>query len=292
MRPKTFVAGLVLSLSSVAASAQTRVAALSPGVLDCSGIVTSESVPRDNLVITGQDSSRVVTFPEGQFVDISKGSSQGVKVGDEFFVVRPVEDSILVDWTKWQTAILHKMGTVWEDEARLRVLVAQPNVSIARVEHACSYVQRGDIVLPFTERPAPPLKAEDKFDRFAPPNGKPLAMVITGQRFQQQVGVNDIVYVNLGSDQGVKVGDYFRIFRYEGTQHETAYQTPRFAFDVEGSWGPTYGYGQSPKKWNWNNVPREDLGEGIVLRTGPNSSTVLITFSLVEMFPGDYVELE
>jgi hypothetical protein len=117
-------------------------------------------------------------------------------------------------------------------------------------------------------------------------------MVITGKAYQQQIGKNDIVYVNLGNSQGVKVGDYFRIFRYTGTQHETDYQTPRFAFDVDGDWGPVYGFGAAPKKWDWNNTPREVLGEGVVLRTGPNSATVLVTFSKREMFAGDYVELE
>jgi len=29
-----------------------------------------------------------------------------------------------------------------------------------------------------------------------------------------------------------------------------------------------------------------------VLRTGPNSATVLITFCLREIYPGDYVEIE
>ena len=50
--------------------------------------------------------------------------------------------------------------------------------------NSCNYVQRGDIVLPFTERPAPPLKSEANFDRFAPPSGKPVAMVITGKKFR------------------------------------------------------------------------------------------------------------
>ena len=45
------------------------------------------------------------------------------------------------------------MGTVWEDEGRVKVVVVRPDVSIAQVEHACDYVQRGDIVLPFAERP-------------------------------------------------------------------------------------------------------------------------------------------
>ena len=177
------------------------------------------------------------------------------------------------------------MGTVWEDEGRVKVLVvAREHVSIGQVEHACDYLQRGDIVLPFTERPAPPLKSEASFDRFAPRTAKPLAMVITGKKFQQQVGNNDIIYVNLGNAQGVKVGDYFRIFRYQGTQHETAYQTPRYSFDHGSGHGHTrrghlWLRKGSSTKYNWSNVPREDIGEGIVLRTGPNSATVLITFS-------------
>jgi hypothetical protein len=292
MHAKIVLAGLILNISAAAVAAQGAPKAPTPGDLYCSGIVTNEAVPRDAYVITGPESNHRTTFDEGDYVYIDKGTAQGTKVGDEFLAIRPVEDSDKVDWTKWQTAILHKMGTVWEDESRLRVVVAQENVSITQVVHSCGYVQRGDIVLPFAERPSPPLKSEDHFDRFAPPNGKALAMVITGKQFQQQVGRNDVVYVNLGAKQGVKVGDYFRIFRYEGTEHESAYQTPRFAFDVDGDLGPTYGYGASPKKWNWSNVPREDIGEGIVLRTGPDSSTVLITFSYIEIYPGDYVELE
>ena len=118
-----------------------------------------------------------------------------------------------------------------------------------------------------------------------------MAMIITGKQFQEQVGKNDVIYINLGNLQGVKVGDYFRIFRYEGTEHETAFQTPRFAFDVA-MMSPTIGFGAAPKEWDWSNVPRENLGEGIVLRTGPNSATVLITFTLDEIFAGDYVEIE
>jgi len=294
MRTKVVFAGLILSMSAAMAAAQTqtRPTTPSPGQIYCSGVVTTESVPHDTLVITGEESNHKTTFQEGDYVYVNKGSSQGVRVGDEFQIIRPVVDSIKSEWTKWQTSILHKMGTVWEDEGSVKVIVAQSDVSIGQVEHACQYLERGDVALPFAVRTAPQLKLENNFDRFAQPNGKALAMVITAKSFQQQTGKNDIVYVNLGTDQGVKVGDYFRIFRYQGTEHEYAYQTPRFAFDVEGDWGPTYGFGKAPNKYNWNNVPRENLGEGIVLRTGPNSSTVLITFALREVYSGDYVELE
>jgi hypothetical protein len=296
MRGKIVLAGLVLGLTGIVAAAQDRPVVPRPSDLYCSGLVTSESVPQDTYVITGEQSATKITFDEGDYVYVNKGSDQGVKVGDEFSVVRAVKDPYGIEWTKWEFAILHKMGTVWEDEGRVKVIVVRPGVSIGQVEHSCDYVQRGDILLPFTERPAPPLKSEANFDRFAPANGKQMAMVITGKKFQQQVGNEDIIYVNLGNAQGVRVGDYFRIFRYQGTQHETNYQTPRYAFDMEfHSAVPDagiYGFGKVPAKYNWSNVPREDIGEGVVLRTGPNSATVLITFCLREVFPGDYVEIE
>jgi hypothetical protein len=295
MRGKIVLAGLVLGLTGMVAAAQDRPNVPRANDLYCSGTVTNESVPQDTYVITGEQSATKITFDEGDYVYVNKGGDQGVKVGDEFSVVRAVKDPYGIEWTKWEFAILHKMGTVWEDEGRVKVLVVRQNVSIGQVEHSCDYVQRGDILLPFTERPAPPLKPAS-FDRFAPANGKQMAMVITGKKFQQQVGNEDIIYVNLGNAQGVKVGDYFRIFRYQGTQHETDYQTPRYSFDQEyGMAIPDagiYGFGKVSKKHDWSNTPREDIGEGIVLRTGPNSATVLITFCLREVFPGDYVEVE
>jgi len=294
MRGKAIFVGLVLPLLAVVASGQVDPNVAGPNDIYCSGLVTSESVPRDAYVITGEESKSDIIFNQGDSVFINKGAGQGVKVGDEFFAVRKVTDPSGIEWTKWQGSILRKMGSVWEDEGRLKVTIVRDNVSIAVVEHACSSVQRGDVVLPFAERPAPPFKPAESFDHFTPSDGKAMAMVVVGKNFQIQAGRNDIIYVNLGNAQGVKVGDYFRIFRYQGTQHETAYQIPRFSFDQEhgSASGGIVGYGSVSTKYNWTNVPREDIGEGIVLRTGPDSATVLVTFSLREIYSGDYVELE
>ncbi|MGA7855908.1 MAG: hypothetical protein WCA15_21495 [Candidatus Acidiferrales bacterium] len=294
MRGKIVLAGLILSLTGMATSAQSAPAAPTQADLYCTGTITNESIPRDGYVITGEGSNYRITFDEGDYVYLNKGAAQGVKVGDEFSVVRSVEDPTEIDWSKWQSQIIRKLGTWWEDEGRVRVVVAQPNTSVAQVENSCSYVQRGDIILPFKERLAPPLKSEANFDRFAPFSGKATAMVMIGRAFQVQMGTNDIFFVNLGSEQGVRVGDYFRIFRYTGTQHELSYQTNRFAFDAdkESKVGRVYGFGSVPTKYTWDNTPREVIGEGIVLRTGSNSATVLTTFSLREFYVGDYVELE
>jgi hypothetical protein len=91
--------------------------------------------------------------------------------------------------------------------------------------------------------------------------------------------------VNLGGGQGVKVGDYFRVFRYEGEHRENAYQTPDMAYGL-------YGFGSAPRRYAPSELPRNILGEGIVLRVSPNAATVLITGSHREIYPGDYVEVE
>jgi hypothetical protein len=295
MRGKTVFAGLILALSGAAASAQTAARVPTANDIYCAGVVTSEHVPQDSFIITGEQSSYRVTFEEGDYVYVNKGSSQGVKVGDAFTVIRPTFDWTEIEWSQWEFSILKKLGTVWEDEGKVRVVVTQPNVSIAQIEHSCGYMQRGDVVLPFVERPKPRVKTDATFDRFAPPSGKAAAMIVATKDFQSGVGSGDSVYVNLGSNQGVKVGDYFRIFRYAGTQRETAYQTRRFAFDADAEdavFGRQYGYGSVPQRYKWDNVPREVLGEGIVVRVSPNSSSVLVTFTLHECYTGDYIEIE
>jgi hypothetical protein len=62
MRPKIVLAGLILSVSAAAAAAQGNAQGPTPGDLYCSGIVTSESVPRDTYVITGRESNHMITF--------------------------------------------------------------------------------------------------------------------------------------------------------------------------------------------------------------------------------------
>src|SRR5260370_8459758 len=76
-------------------------------------------------------------------------------------------------------------------------------------------MQRGDILLPYEERAAPPIKDAGAFDHFAPPTGKPVAMVVAGKDYGQAFGKLSAVHVNLGANQGARVGDYFPIFRYQ-----------------------------------------------------------------------------
>jgi hypothetical protein len=250
----------------------------------CSGFVSDQKVPSDTYLISGEQSMHKVVFSQGDYVYINRGSNQGVRQGDRYMVVRPEQDPNRVMWFKWQSKLLKAMGTTYADLGQLEVVNVQPKVSIAKVTFSCEYMQRGDIVRPFAERVAPEYKSEP-FDHFAPVSGKPVAMVVEAKDFAQTVGANDTIYVNLGTNQGVRTGEYFRIFRYQGTMAETAPNTRDYQYKL-------YGFGSTPQVYQWNDLPREVLGEGIVLNASHNSATVLITYSRAEIYAGDYVEIE
>jgi hypothetical protein len=277
--------GLGFIVSSGAAKAQQYVpTAPTQATMYCSGVVTNQPVPRDTYLISGENSRAKSTFSPGDYVFINQGAEHGVKVGDEFEVVRPVSDQTGVPWFKYQSMLSHAMGTTYEDIGRLRVVHVDAKTSTAEMAFACTLMHRGDIVRPFAARPAPQFRVS-KLDPFAAPSGKKTAMVVNTKDFGDLAGAGRIVYINLGSDQGVRLGDYFRVFRYEGTHIDTLYQIKNSAYKM-------YGFGSTPVAYEWNNLPRQILGEGIVLRTGPNSSTVLLTDSRREIFIGDYVEVE
>jgi hypothetical protein len=287
------VAGLCLSvlLASLVCSAQNAPqAAPTIGQPDastvyCSGFYSDQKVSDELRLISGEQSNYKITFAQGDYVYINRGLNQGVKEGDRFSVVRPVTEPVEVPWFKWQLKLMKAMGTAYADAGQIRVVTVHPNVAIAQVSFSCDYMQRGDIVRPFEERPIPPYKEAGKFDHFAPVSGKPVAMVVAARGFHEVSGKNEAIYVNLGTSQGVKVGDYFRVFRYQGSTSEYAPQTKSYQYMM-------YGFGSAPKRYAWNDLPREVLGEGIVLSASHNSSTVMITFNSVEIYTGDYVELE
>ena len=271
----------------VASSTQAAGAHTSPdfSAVYCASFVSDEN-PKDEMrLISGEQSNIKTVFSRGDYVFLNRGSNQGVRVGDRFFSVRPESDPLQVKWFKWQYKLLRAMGSVYVDSGQMVVTGVQPNVSTAQITFSCGYMQRGDLVRPMEERPSPPYKSAEKFDHFAPVSGKAVGMLVMGNDFSQTYGQNSIVYVNLGTNQGVRVGDYFRIFRYEGSRAETVPSTPDFQYKL-------FGFGSTPQRYEWNDLPREVLGEGIVIKVDHNASTMFVTHTDSETYAGDYVEIE
>ena len=282
----TVLLGAATCSAQNAAQAPAMTAQADFTAVNCSSFVSDQKVPDDTRLISGEQSNYKIVFSHGDYVYINRGQDKGVRVGDRFQVVRPEKDAVEVLWFKWQAKLMKAMGTAYFDAGQIRVVNVLPKVSVAQVTWSCSgFMQRGDIVRPYTERPAPPYKDGSGFDHFAPISGKPVAMVVTGADFAQTMGARSLAFVNLGTSQGVKVGDYFRVFRYQGTVAETAPQEA-------GSQYMMYGFGTNPVRYTWKDLPREILGEGVVLNVSRNSSTVMFTYSSMAIYSGDYVELE
>jgi hypothetical protein len=255
-----------------------------PSYVYCSGFLSDPKLPNDIRVISGEQSDYKLAFYHGDYVYINRGADKGVQVGDRFTVVRPEKDPAN-EWFNGQNRLLRAMGTLYKDTGQVRVVNVQPKVSIAEVLFSCDYMQRGDIVRPFEERPSPPFKEAAAFDHFAPVSGKPVGTVISSFDYQQLLGRGNMMYVNLGTAKGVKVGDYMRVFRYEGKENA-------IATEVSGYQHTMYGFGSAPERYSWKDLPREVLGEGIVLNVTKNAATVLLTYSYQPMYAGDYVEIE
>ena len=298
---RAIAAGISLGMVLVGATARSQNNAQNPPVsttqavptatspdysaIYCSNFVSSENIGDDLRLISGEQSNSKIVFSTRDLVYVSKGANQGVHVGDRFSVVRPVSDPVHVQWFKWQSKLLKAMGTIYHDAGQLKVVNVQPNVSIAEVTFACGYLERGDIVRPMQERPSPPFKPASQFDQFAPASGKSVGMLVIGKEFSNVYGKFTTVYVNLGTNQGVTVGEYLRVFRYQGSTAETAVYYQDYQYKM-------YGFGSTPQAYKWNDLPREVLGEGIVINVGPNSSTILITYSRSDLWAGDYAEIE
>lgn len=286
MRGKWVSLGLVLGLAAGVAAAQApNRTEVDNSAMYCSGEIKTERVPQDSYIISGEKSLMKVVFSAPDLIYINRGSAQGLKVGDEFRVVRPIKDLVYQEWFRGQTDLLRAMGQAWADLGRIRVTNVGAKVSTAQIVFSCDYMQRADIILPYEERPAVPLRPNNTaVDPYAPAAGK-AGMVVSTKRFGQVAGLNSIVYVNLGSSQGAKPGDYMRIFRRQGNMSNVLYQTPGTEYKM-------LGFGTTPAVYTWGDLPREILGEGVVVRVSGNTATVMITATRREVYAGDYVEIE
>jgi hypothetical protein len=136
-----------------------------PGQIYCSGLLTSAPISRGNYMITGEESDSKIVFDQGDYVYINRGALQGTRDGDEFLVTRTINNPTYINWYHYQSLDIRSLGKVWEDEGLLRVVKTLPNVSIAEIEESCDYMQRGDTVAPFEERPSPAIKPANHFER-------------------------------------------------------------------------------------------------------------------------------
>ena len=255
----------------------------------CAGFFSNRPMDTTLEILGGEAAGFQNEFIERDIVYLSKGRERITTPGIDYMVIRPSIDSNPRESFEGQRDIMRGLGTLYAEVARIQVQIVHEASATAEVIFACEPILKGDIAIPLSARPAPPFKSPQPFDRFAPPSGKPTGVIVAGKEFQQAAGEGNVIYLNVGSNQGAQVGSYFRIFRsyLSGDKDPFQRNTRRFATEVRGM---RLGRKLTPQERA--SLPRTVLGELLVLSVQEESSTGIITFSREEVSPGDEVEIE
>ncbi len=226
-------------------------------------------------------------------------SGQGYELGKRYRIVRELRDVNRYEEFDGQFAMLRSMGQPYAELATARVVDTRGKMAIARIDFSCSPVVPGDIVTAYTERPPLPFHPPLRFDRFAPPNGKPSGRIVLAKDFDAELGTGMKVYMNLGSNQGIKVGDYFRAVRsYEADLHNPVDSLSFKASTAEDTQAKPPSIDQTLFIHTGGPVihvaafPRRAVGEILVLETTPTTSTGMVVFAMEDLHLGDGVELD
>jgi hypothetical protein len=262
----------------------------------CAGFLTKERVPDANYVNGGLETPTSTKFEIGELVYLA---GTGYQAGQLYSVVREMRDVNQYEIYPGERKVLAAAGRPYGEIGRVRVVDTRARSAIAQVEFSCDPINPGDVVLPFVEKPPVSFHVPGHFDRFAPANGKLSGRIVLGKDFDGFLGTGMKLYMNMGSNQGVKVGDYFRVVRsYEATlrdpvdslsfkaqtSEDTQVRPPSFEADrFTKTKGPNI---------HVRDLPRRAVGEVVVLNVTPTASSAMVVFALEDVYAGDTVELD
>jgi peptidoglycan-associated lipoprotein len=273
----------------------------SPKDVYCSGFIASTRVPDSLQIVMGEDAVGRLTYSQYDYVYVGKGANAGLQVGQRYLVVRPFNNPASPEaeafdgeykytrsfYNPWYKDIY--VGQYYQDIAQVEIKIVHPTTATAYVTRACDALMRGDILLPMEERPIPEYRPSEYFDRWAPPSGKASGLILPGKDFQYTMGQGDVLYAVVGANEGAVVGDFLTLYRpATGTQYKGYNKMEK------GQWKTYRGVPERvvlPYKMR-PDLPREILGEALVVRVEEKTVTAVVTHSLGEIHAGDYAEIQ
>lgn len=255
--------------------------------LYCAGFISAQKLPDSNYVAAGWDTPSQARFTDREYIYLT---GSGYKEGGVYAVLRQLRDIDRAQAYGGQRAAIRAAGFPYAEIAHVTVIPGgiRNNTTIAEVTFGCDAIVSGDIVVPFVERPRPEFKYTGAFNQFEPPNDKLTGRIIMARDFDQYTSRGDIIYLNVGSENGVKVGDYFHATRTYSSIANNVLDSLSFkASDYEDTQADPKRFPKS----NLGELPRKNLANLLVLNVMPKSSTALIAYSIEEVKVGDNVQL-
>lgn len=257
--------------------------------LHCAGFYTRRYVEEGLMILGTGDGGLKNEYSPHDYVYLNKGAGWITAPGGEYMVIRPVKDLNPRESFPGQHELRRQMGRLYAEVGRVRIEVLHEASAVAQILSACDTILAGDALVPFDLRAAAAYKIPRVTDRFAPSSGKPSGLIVSSKEFDQVVGEGKIVYLNVGSSQGAVPGSYLRVFRSFLSMDTDIFQqvTRSYAREMTAV-RPAPRLNRAERAA----LPRDVLGEVLVLSAEEGSSTGIITFSREEIFLGDEVEVE
>jgi len=267
----------------------------------CSGFISKELLPRTAFLSGSIYTPHATKLGGGDVVYVT---GPGLREGMQFRIVRELRDPNRSELFSGQHSLMRQVGQPYADLGRLRIVDMRQKMAIGVIEFGCKAAVPGDLLIPWEERPAISVPGPAQLDRFAPPNGKLSGRIAMAQDFDSLLGVGQKIYLTVGGDKGVKVGDVLRVYRspsvelrdevealsYKSNMTEDAQKHPARIRTGGLSLDPEFfDLGRGPKIYV-RDLPRRIVGEAVVLNVTPTSATAMITVALEDIHLGDGVE--
>ncbi|MFQ3580373.1 MAG: hypothetical protein SNJ62_11545 [Chloracidobacterium sp.] len=266
----------------------------------CAGYIGAE-VPEDLQIVGSEKEAYVREFSQGDLVYINRGRDANLQTGAEYQIIRnigPVRD--LQDRQR-------VLGTLVQELGVLRITEVRDTSSTGEITLICTgTVNLGDVLIPYERRPIPKVRTYRPLSVVGAPTGRATGQILASQMSREQLVRNDVVYVNIGADNGIKVGDYLTVYRplasdpvsrfrddRVGQRRSNGFPSDRFRTrDNSSIASSNKGYPQVAERTPRSELPRTLVGEIIIIRTEANTAVGVLTRTTREAVIGDRVELQ
>jgi hypothetical protein len=256
----------------------------------CSGFVTREAIPRTNFVLGSKEGPHEDRIPGRALMFLG---GPGLAEGQRYSLLRQIEDPDREDSSPEQRKKLAKLGALYQEVGWVTVHMVQKGSAVASFDFSCDAAIRGDIVVPYREKPALAFRTTDPpISSFHPAVDRVSGHILGSQEYLALLGAGMAVYTDFGAAKGAKPGDYLVILRGYAPGDlnridRASEQLPRGAATEANAVKPPKIHPNAD-----NRIPPHVLGELLVLNVSREASTAVITRAFAELELGDAVQSE
>lgn len=266
--------------------------------LYCAGYITTDAVNASKQIIGAEDEDRLAYFAQGDTVYTNIGGNQGAREGALFSILRPMGKYA----SKFDDPLGKPMGAFVKELGIVRILQVQGQTSTARIVFSCDDIQVGDVLVPFEAKESPASVDTGPLPRYKPTSGKNAGRILMQRNQRELLAPRDVVYIDLGKDNGVKPGDTFTIFRRKPDDGNiTSFRDDEVRLRKSGGYSSDqykggdfsndHPYkGVQEMKDTRPAVPPKVVGELVIISTQSKTATAIVTKATQEIHPGDRIE--